>query len=265
MVVLVLLSDFGTKDAYASLMRAAAKKINSDLHIEDLTHGIQRFCVYCGAYVLYTSYKWFPEDSIFVAVVDPGVGGPRRGIIIKAKNTWFVGPDNGILWPVIEENSGESEAFVIDEKRVVPWPISSTFHGRDVFAPAAARISRGEDPLSFSYKTNIHSLKTLSLRYSEEIDGARCFKVIYVDGFGDVVLSAEGEKAKELLSIGKVRVLYKGGEIGEAIPTTTFSLVPTGAIALYINSFGFLELSINMSSLAEKFGLEVGDKVCLKQ
>ncbi|MGB9784772.1 MAG: SAM hydrolase/SAM-dependent halogenase family protein [Fervidicoccaceae archaeon] len=265
MRVLVLLTDFGTRDPYASLMRAAARRIKPDIVIEDLTHGIPRYCITCGAYVLYTSYEWFPEDSIYVSVVDPGVGSSRRGILVKVKERYFIGPDNGILWPVIEENLEDSEAFALDEEKVSPWEVSSTFHGRDVFAPAAARIARGEDPSSFAYRIELGSLRTLSLTYSRDIEGGKCFKVIYIDSFGDVVLSSRGEEAEKVLSTKRAKVFLEGREIGEAEATRTFSLVSRGEIALYVNSSGFLELSVNMGDFAEKFGVEIGDEICLKQ
>jgi len=265
MRMLVLLTDFGTRDPYASLMRAAARKVNPDAVVEDLTHGIERFCITCGAYVLYTSYKWYPEDAIFVAVVDPGVGSGRRGLIVKVGKRYFVGPDNGILWPVIEENASISEAYVLEEEKAALWEVSPTFHGRDLFAPAAARISLGEDPLTISRRTDASSLRQLKLEYSRIIEGGACYRVIYIDVFGDVVLSSKGSEAKALMEMGKLRLLLEGKEIGYAVPAASFSLVPRSAIALYKNSSGFLEISANMGDLSSTYGIKVGDEVCLKQ
>lgn len=265
MAIIVFLSDFGYRDPYASLMKAAARKIDPSIAIEDLTHGIQRFCITCGAYVLYTSYRWFPEDSIFVSVVDPGVGSKRRGIIAKVGRRYFIGPDNGILWPVIEENWKNVEVFIINEEKVSMWKVSSTFHGRDVFAPAAARISRGESPESFAERADIGSLNKLSLRYSRNVERGRCFKVIYIDGFGDSVLSAEVKEVEDILATKSVKIEVNGKFIGEAFTSTSFSLVPKGSIALYSNSSGFLEISMNMEDFAEKFSISIGDEVCLKQ
>lgn len=259
----MLLSDFGTRDPYASLMKAAIKRINPSAIIEDLTHGIQHFCIVCGAYVLYTSYLWYPENSIYVSVVDPGVGGERRGIILRVGDRYFVGPDNGLLWP-IAEGAEEIEAYAIDEHRVSFWQVSSTFHGRDVFAPASARLSLEEEVEKFAEKIDVKSLKRLSLRWSEMSGEWRCFKVIYIDSFGDTVLSAAEEEAEHVLSLGKLDVKISNQEVGKATVSRTFSLVPEGEMAAYINSFGFLELSINKGNFAERFGIKVGDLICLK-
>ncbi len=142
MPLIVLLTDFGNKDNFVGVMKGVISGINPVAHLIDLTHEIEPQSVQQAAFVLWASRKFFPEDSIFVNVVDPGVGSDRKIICGRVDNQIFIAPDNGLLDYVVAE-ANELEFYEVSNKRFFLSDVSSTFHGRDIFAPVSANISRG--------------------------------------------------------------------------------------------------------------------------
>ncbi|MEM2382688.1 MAG: SAM-dependent chlorinase/fluorinase [Desulfurococcaceae archaeon] len=140
--LIALMTDFGYKDPYVGVMKGVIKSINSDVEIVDLTHGITRHSVLEAAVNLLVSAKYFPQGTIFVVVVDPGVGSERRALLVETNNYILIGPDNGCL-SLLMERDGVKRVFDVSDSQYRLSKISSTFHGRDVFAPIAAWVSRG--------------------------------------------------------------------------------------------------------------------------
>ena len=138
--VITLLTDFGNQDAYVGIMKGVIAGINPFANIVDICHSISPQDIFSGAYLLYTSYKYFPRKTIHVVVVDPGVGSRRNIICVETKNYFFLAPDNGILSFIVQEERLKSIIRVTNSKYFLP-SLSSTFHGRDVFAPVAAHLS----------------------------------------------------------------------------------------------------------------------------
>lgn len=262
--IVAILTDFGYSDNYVAIMKAVAIRENSKLKFIDISHGVKDYCVTCGAYLLYTSYKWFPKGTVFLAVIDPGVGSDRKPIIVESSEYFFVGPDNGIFWPIVEENMRSSRAYVIDLQKLGIGKPSYTFHGRDIFAPVAARLAESQYPLMYGSPIAIESLIKLSLFRKKELGRMVCYEVIYSDKFGDTVLSArfselnlkEGERLEVLRERDGLKI--------EANVTKSFSLIKEGEVALYENSFGFAELAINRGNFFSTFNFQMGDYVCIE-
>ena len=245
MRAITLLTDFGTADYFVGAMKGAILSINPDAAIVDLTHEIPAQDVAAGAFTLLAAYDTFPQGTIHVAVVDPGVGSSRRPIVVGAADQFFVGPDNGIFTHVFDRHS-QFEAFHITATNYVRHPVSNTFHGRDIFAPVAAALSTGID------------LSSLGTRISDPIrlPGIHGFQVIHVDRFGNLVTNIRRDDFREgtRLSVnGKViaavRRFFGQGETDEAF-------------AIW-GSAGFLEIAVNGRSAADFLGVKRGDKIHL--
>lgn len=257
--LIAFLSDFGLRDPYVAHVKAVIKRLCPGAEVVDLTHLIDSFCVECGAYIIDSSINWLPEETVFLAVVDPGVGSERKPIIIRAISRWFVGPDNGVLSPVLERDPG-ARAWVIRPSSLPVGEISSTFHGRDIFGPAAALLSCGAEPDSFGDEVNVGSLARWSLLYERRKGTSLCLRAVYVDKYGNVALS---RKSPLELPLGSRMRVSSPSREAEAIYVRTFSQVGEGELALYVNSFGYLEVAVNKGEASKYLGINVGDEVCL--
>ncbi len=259
---IVFMSDFGLNDPYVGQVKAVLYRIASSPKIVDLTHMIEPFCIVCGSYVLFSSYNWFPERSVFLSVIDPGVGGSRRPIAVFSRKRFFVGPDNGLFWEIVKGDPS-SKVVVIDSEKAGLSVVSSTFHGRDLFAPAAAMLYNGFPIEELGDPLDIEDMVKLDLIFLEERDGKTCFNIVYSDRFGNLALSA----TKEHFSIGEdveKITLYYGGRKYPLIVTDTFSKTRKGELSLYYNSFGFLEIAEYMGSARKRIGARIGERVCLE-
>lgn len=233
--------------------------------IIDITHSIPQFNVYKAAFTLWASYKYFPRGgTIHVVVVDPGgVGTSRRAIVIKTRNYYFVGPDNGVLMMAAEDD-GIIDVRAIENREFMRPIMSSTFHGRDVFAPIAAYISLGLDiSLLGPRVTDPVKLQGITSRISR--DSANSV-IVYIDHFGNAYT---GIKEGDLGVLG----LKYGDELRVNIPKKNIELkvrflrsygyANEGEALALVNSEGFLELSINRGNFAQRFGVEEGDEVVI--
>lgn len=253
--IIALITDFGDKDFYVGAMRGVILSINPNAKIVDISHNIEPFSVISGAYVLYGAYKYFPRGTTFLIVVDPGVGSRREAIVIKTRNYSFVAPNNGVLSLVLMEES-ITEKYLIPENIFVKKP-SYTFHGRDIFAPAAAYASMGVYDVFEEFKGDIVTLDIL--KYKKEGRSIKAH-VINVDRFGNVALSVQYEDVKKEISYGKT-VSIKG--IGDVKLVRYFSELSVGETGLIVNSTGFLEICIREGNAAKRYGLKLGDEVLL--
>ncbi|NPA04929.1 MAG: SAM-dependent chlorinase/fluorinase [Crenarchaeota archaeon] len=253
--VIGLLTDFGVKDVYVAAMKAVILSINPDAKIVDITHEVPKFSIRSGAFMLMGVYRYFPEGSVFVVVVDPGVGGGRRALLVVTHNYFFIGPDNGVLLPAAEEDGVEA-VYELSNPVYMVHPVSASFHGRDIFSPAAAWLTRGVEPSSFGPRLRPEALvKPPRIRLLERAgDGVRV-EVIHVDGFGNLVLSARWEEVSTALGglrdgdRVRVRALCSGSE-AVAVVKPVFSMAGRGELVLYRDSFGFAELAVNLGSAA---------------
>ena len=147
-MIIALLTDFGTKDYFAAALKASILRINPGVSIVDITHEISKHSILEGSFTLAACYRDFPENTIFLTVVDPGVGGERKAILVKTEKYYFLAPDNGILTAVLDEEPN-FQAVCIENRELMNARISQTFHGRDIFAPAAAWLSKGKQLSDF--------------------------------------------------------------------------------------------------------------------
>ncbi len=261
--VITLTTDFGYDSYFVPSMKGVILSLNPEATIVDITHAIPAFNIYKAAFTLWASYKYFPRGTIHVVVVDPGVGTSRRAIVIKTRNYYFVGPDNGVLMMAAEDD-GIIDIRAIENSAFMRPVVSSTFHGRDVFAPVAAYISLGLDiSLLGPRVTDPVRLAGYSTSFSE---GMARTAIIYIDHFGNAYT---GIRVGNLGALG----LEYGREIQVNIPRRNVNLrirflrsygyAGEGEALALINSEGFLELSINRGSFASRFGVEEGDEVVI--
>ncbi len=184
---IILLTDFGQTDAFAGLLKGVIACISPNTRVIDLGHGIDPQNILQGAFVLSTSYSYFPKKSIFCVVVDPGVGSKRKGICIQTSDYTFVGPDNGILWEAAKGNKIK-QIIHLDQDRYFLQPFSATFHGRDVFAPVCAHISKGlEDPTRLG--SVMGKCKQLDFPRVQKKGASMELRVLGVDRFGNFTLN----------------------------------------------------------------------------
>jgi len=264
--LVALLTDYGWEDPYAGIVKGVVEKAGGgEVRVVDITHGVKPFSVLAGAYVLYASYKYFPEGTVFLAVVDPGVGTGRRSVAIKTTRYFFVGPDNGLLHPAASED-GIEEVRILTNRALMLERVSRSFHGRDIFAPVAAFLARGGDFAEVGELVDASSLVELRLKepcrpLATEVEA----RVVYVDSFGNAALGLELECLDELCKErGKVLVEAPAGEFAASC-SPVFSLAKPGDLVFYENSAGFPELAVNLGSAAKLLKVDVGDVVVVKK
>ncbi len=259
--LIVLLTDFGLQDPYVGVMKGVIKNINPDAEIIDLTHMVERQNVYQAAVILYVSAHYFPRGTIFVCVVDPGVGSKRRALLITTRNFYLIGPDNGCL-SLLAEKDGVVKVYDISDSPYRLGRISYTFHGRDIFAPVAAWLSLGIKPEQLGVETSYESIVKYKLREPVVTKEGIIVEVVYIDVFVNVMTNINDELlVKQGLMHGKdLRVHVKDNIINcKLVPS--FSHVPRGEYACYINSWGFFEIGLNHGKAAEKLNVRIGDSV----
>jgi len=262
MGIIALTTDFGERDPYVGMMKGVILSINPRARIVDITHGISAGSILEGSTIIKEAYRYFPPGTIHVGVIDPGVGGERRPIAVASKNHFFVGPDNGLFWPVIAEDR-LADVIHLTEKRYWMDAVSSTFHGRDIFAPVAAHLSKGidlflmgekiDDPVALAYP--------LVSREQDRLVG----DVIRVDYFGNLITNITTEDLSGFLSSEGLSVAI-GGLVLKGIHTT-YTDVSEGEPLALIGSSNVLEIAVNRGSARADLGDEcrIGAKVTVSR
>jgi S-adenosylmethionine hydrolase len=257
--IVTLTTDFGLKDPYAAEMKATILGICPKAVIVDVTHEITKFNIRMGAYVLASAAPYFPDGAVHVAVVDPGVGTRRRSIVIQTKQSFFVGPDNGILVLAAAKQGIESIHELTNPRFMIP-KVSDTFHGRDIFAPAAAHLLNGVKTSDFGYE----------IREAKEADFAKVMRkndvlfgeVLHVDDFGNIITNINQKEIAENQVKGEVSVEIAGNNLKLKFCKAYGETKPQEPVIL-IGSHGFLEISINQGNAAKRFETKAGDKIKL--
>jgi len=264
---ITFLSDYGLSDEFAGVCRAVIARIAPDAQVIDLTHGIPRHDVRQGATVLARALPYAPA-GIHLAVVDPGVGSPRKAVAVRVaeEDRVLVGPDNGLLATAIARLGGAVEAVDVSLSPVRLEPVSATFHGRDIFAPVAAHISLGRSPAALGEPIDARELVVLEPVEVEVESGERLAATVSdVDSFGNVRLLASGDRAGEAgLKLGRPITVEIAGATVDAVYAFTFADVSEGDLLLYLDSSGGLALAVNRDSAAERLGVAAGDEVVLR-
>jgi S-adenosylmethionine hydrolase len=256
-VALTLTTDFGYQDPFVGMMKGVILGINPSASITDITHGITPQSVTEAALVIGESYRYFPEGTIHVVVVDPGVGSGRRPILASSDGHFFIGPDNGVLTAVF----GESPVVIhLTEERYFLRAGGSTFHGRDVFAPAAAWLSRGVKKEKFGRLISDYITLHLPTPRVEE-DGVKG-EVLHIDRFGNAITNIRGRDLEPLMR--KAPALRVVADRWEMDMRRFYSDAGDNKPHALINSSGYLEIFIYKGSAAAELGLEVGGAVSVK-
>lgn len=259
MSIITLTTDFGLGDWFAGAMKGVILGIQPRAAIVDITHEILAGDIRSGAFALAASFRFFPKQTIHVAVVDPGVGSGRSSIAVQTKDYFFVGPDNGLLSLALAEECVES-MHRLENTKFLAASISNTFHGRDVFAPAAAYLSKGTS-LSKMGRALTHYQKLSWPIPLLDKSGLRG-EVIYIDRFGNAITNI-GKEHLGTLDVAALKIAVAGNKtpfgFGQFYQEVAFGR-PLGLIG----SNGFLEIAINGGNAAKKLGLNVGDSVSIR-
>lgn len=250
--IVTLTTDFGYRDPYVGTVKGVMLANCDSLTIVDLTHGITPFSVLEAGFVLRGACSYFPRGTLHVAVVDPGVGGARRIVYLEKSGQRFLAPDNGLLTPFFE---GASALLSVEKSEFIPDGASYTFHGRDIFAPLAARLCAGLEPGRLG--PALSDPVTVVLPEPTLSGGTIGGRVIYVDGFGNLVTNIDAALLDQLgptpcvhlkgITVGELRQTYEGAARGEPLAL--------------INSFGLLEIALRERNAAEHFKAAAGDEV----
>ncbi|MEM0001881.1 MAG: S-adenosyl-l-methionine hydroxide adenosyltransferase family protein [Desulfurococcaceae archaeon] len=265
--LIVLLTDYGYRDPYVGVVKGVIKSINPEAEVIDLTHGIERHNILEAAVILAVSAKYFPRNTVFVVVVDPGVGSSRRSILIETSNYILLGPDNGCL-TLLAEQDGVKRVFDISNSKYKLPEVSYTFHGRDIFAPVAAWISKGVpleevgEEISYSEIVKLTFEKPIVNERDKSIKAT----VVYIDVFGNIMTNISNMDLSKLNpSFGSKINIEAGASIHTCVFEASFSRVPEGELACYINSWGYFEIAVNKGNAAAKLRVKQGDGIVIKQ
>lgn len=255
--VISFLTDFGLEDPYVAICHGVLARFAPESRVVDITHLVPPQDVRRGAAVLERAVAWFPP-AVHLAVVDPGVGTRRRAIALEAGEHVLVGPDNGLLLPAADALGGVRHAVELTDETRFLHPVSRTFHGRDVFSPCAGQIAAGTSLPSFGAEIDAAGLVQLPAARLDVGSGRLTCEVTYVDRFGNLRLSAAPD---DLAAAGLGETVAVQG--WSATVAESYSGVPEGALVLYVESTGALELAVNHGSAAAILDLAAGDRVTL--
>jgi len=253
--IITLLSDFGLRDWYVASMKGIILGIFPGARLVDISHQMDPLDIRSAAFVLFSCYSCFPPGTIHLAVVDPGVGTERRAIAVRTSSGVFVGPDNGIFSIVLQKEP-VLEARSIENADFQRKPISATFHGRDIFAPAAANLAAGLslERLGPSCTPAISEWAS-PLITGEGIEG----EVIHIDRFGNAITNVAGDALGGQVALARWRV--RAGEAHGLPIIDTYGVAPPGSAVALIGSSGFFEIAISRGNAASKLGLNTGSRV----
>jgi S-adenosylmethionine hydrolase len=260
---ITFLTDFGLTDDFVGACHGVIKRIAPDAEIIDVTHGIAPQAVLQGALILRNTLRYMPE-GVHLAVVDPGVGGSRRPVIVRDRGgRLFVGPDNGLLVPAAD-GAGIEGAHEITNSAYALEPVSRTFHGRDLFAPAAAHLALGVEPAELGPPLSLDALVRLELPEARFDDGMVEASVLFVDRFGNMQLNLTREDLETIDVVPGTRLeLEFAGERYYATAARTFADARPGEIVLFEDSYRNVSIAINRGSAAEMLSAQPGQHVLL--
>ena len=249
-------------DHFAGALRGVLLDVFPEVRIADITHAVQAYDVLDGALAISESYKYFPGGSVHMVVVDPGVGSERRPILATAGEHYFVAPDNGVLSLVY----AQAESVLVREitsSHYFRQPVSSTFHGRDVFAPVAANLAKGVDPAKFGDEITDY-VRFAAPTPKRATDGSLRGIVLKIDRYGNLITNIRASDAPELLGNDPppFRIIIGTSEITE-IRSHYAQGAPGEAFAI-VGSMGFLEISVNRGTAAKQLGIVKGTEVAIR-
>ena len=253
--VITLMTDFGTSDHFVGAMKGVILDINPQIRIVDITHAVPPQDIRGAAFLINSAYRYFPSGSIHVIVVDPGVGSQRRSIICQTDAAYFVCPDNGVLSYILKDNT--HRVVALDNAAFWLSEVSNTFHGRDIFAPVAAYLSRGISLGQFGNVAN--NVARFSIPAPQVSKAAIIGSVIWIDRFGNLItnltpdmLESFGMESDFVIRAGKAEICRLNRAYAES---------GKGECLAIVGSSGHLEISVNQGSAAQALGLRRDDTI----
>ena len=259
MKIITFLTDFGTKSGYPAQMKGVVSTISSDARTIDITHDITPQDIREGAFVLLTTVPYYPVGTVHVAVVDPGVGTDRKGIIITTKSHILIGPDSGLLIPAAR-SLGDFIVYEITNRKYMLNFVSNTFHGRDIFTPVAAHIVNGVPFEEIGPITN--EFVDLNFGQGEITRKSASGKIIYIDRFGNIITNIGGIRLRAALNYDKKIMAFIGNNKQKQIMfVKSYSYVKKGQTLATVGSSNFLEIGVNQGNAAKKLKIKPDDPV----
>lgn len=251
--VVTFLTDYGQDDGYVGVCHAVILRIAPHVRVIDVTHTVPPQNVRRGAVLLAQQIEQL-SPAVHLAVVDPGVGTARRGVVIEAGDSLFVGPDNGLLMPAVDALGGPERAFELTNPAYRSPTVSRTFHGRDVFAPATAHLATGVEPSDFGTRVEVSTLVRLPKAHLQVLPDRVQAEVVHVDRFGNLCTAARGSDIAHLG--GRVRIRDSLATRGE-----TFGSVNSGEAVVYVDSTDHVAIAVNGGSASHLLELHDGEVV----
>lgn len=256
-MIITLTTDFGYQDSFVGIMKGVIVGINPQARVIDITHGISPRDILAGALTLRHSVKYFPCGTIHVAVVDPGVGSARRPLLIQCEGNYFIGPDNGVLSLAVE-NIWSAHIAHLSNPTYHLQPTSTTFHGRDIFAPVAAHLSLGIPVSAFGEPCD--KIITVSIpevvRKERSIEG----EIVYIDKFGNLFTNI-GEHDLSGQPVETLEVVIGSAWVRGLSPH--YASVQAGEFVAVLNSWGLLEIAVYKGNAQQRIGAKIGTKVAI--
>ncbi|NVM56868.1 MAG: SAM-dependent chlorinase/fluorinase [Desulfobacterales bacterium] len=263
--VVTLLTDFGLQDEYVGVMKGVMLSINSSVRLVDLTHQVTRHDIMEAALAINASFRYFPKGSIHVILVDPGVGGKRKIICLRKEGYFFIAPDNGVLSLVIQDGKVDEICAVTNQAYFLK-PVSNTFHGRDIFAPVAAHLSKGVDMLRLGQRLALSDIITLDipapfLSSGHELVG----NIISIDHFGNLVTNIDHETFERFRDEQRSEdIVIRLGKFKIQGVSKSYDSVQTGSPLAVFGSRNLLEISVNQADARTYFKANIGQAIRLK-
>jgi hypothetical protein len=254
--IITLTTDFGLSDPYVAMMKGVILSINPASHLVDISHHISAGAIVEAAHLILEAAPFFPKGTVHVAVVDPGVGTERRPIAIQTPSCFFVGPDNGVFWPAVRQETQAKVVHLTESAYFLPR-ITRTFHGREIFAPVAAHLSRGVDPARMG--AVITDALPLELPEPVEKDDRLHGQIVRVDHFGNLVTNIHENVLAGFLKSSDP--LIQVGPLFLKRLRETYAHAGKGEPLALINSSGFLEIAVNRGRASETVGVQDGEIV----
>lgn len=261
--VIALPTDLGAKDYFVGAMKGTIFSVNPDAKIVDITHEVPKYDVREAALILAQAAKAFPVGTIFVTVVDPGVGTERKCVLLKTKNgLFFIAPDNGVL-TLVAEQLGIAELYGITNRELMMSEVSPTFHGRDIMAPIAAHLSLGIKPSEVG--PELKEIKLLKLPRPTATETKLRGHIISVDDFGNLATNIDALTISKFVKLGEALVVAVAGKVLTVKFARTFGEVELGGYLCYVGSSGMLGLAKNMGNLANELKVKIGSELTIKK
>jgi S-adenosylmethionine hydrolase len=263
--VIALMTDFGIGDGDVGVMKGVIAGITPDAHIIDITHNVGPQNVSSGAWILAASYRYFPKNTVFVCVVDPGVGSKRGAIALHAGDWFFCGPDNGLFSYVISEQPLHAAVLLANSSFHLPT-VSSTFHGRDIFSPVGAYLARGLTDIFFELGPPVDPSALRGLEIGGAVrDGTTINAyIVHVDNFGNLITSIPLSKVPELYSVSQVKIVFTNNGIAVEKLRQFFAEGPDdGQAFIYGDSSGYVGIAVRNGNAANTLGIGLGEPLAL--